>query len=77
MTPREQIQKNLRCSYCGLNPDMEPEGMFECIENCTNCKVDLTGTWRDIAPNVLKTAVEKYGIDQLKLMYEKYCFTKI
>lgn len=77
MTPREQIQKNLRCPYCGLNPDMEPEQMFECIDGCTNCKTDLTGEWRNIANNVLKIAAEKYGIEQLKLMYEKYMFTKI
>ena len=79
MNITEQTRKNLRCIYCGANPDMDLEELFECIETCTNCRVDLhgKGVWRDTSINILETFIKEYGLEYVRLTYQKYKFSKI
>ena len=62
-----------KCIFCGADINESIEYNMKCIESCTNCLTDLklNGNWTGIGLNIMKSLINTYGIDEVKLTYEK------
>ena len=68
-----------RCSFCGANIRESIEYNIECIQECVNCQADLKmeGKWTGIAQNIMSTLIGKYGLEEVRLTFEKVKFNQI
>ncbi len=73
------LKTKLRCPHCYASSDASLEKNLESISSCTNCQVDLMlrGKWIGTGHGIMMLLVEKYGLEIVKLTYEKLQFQKL
>lgn len=69
----------LRCIYCCADVNDDLEEILTCIKNCPNCLSDLkmNGNWTGIGHNIMNYVIKHYGIETVRLTYEKIRFQEI
>ena len=72
--PPNQKRNRLGCSHCNSDPEKESlEDTLSKIQQCTNCQADLQmcGKWTGDGHRTMLYLVQKYGINNVQLTYER------